>query len=224
MGKLILVRHGRTELNRPGREERLRAWRDIPLDSCGLEEAEDTARQLIGHPVDVIYSSDLIRARQTAEAIQRVTKAPIVPTGNLRPWNLGLLAGERVQDIIPILERLNRDLSEKPPGGESFDEFYERYERQLHELLHLAELSSQCVVAVTHGRNFMALPAILDGSDRTHIPVMSPVQTAGAMMIEKRADKWQIATDGFVHRKESVSEAMPSLPDAADGTNILLET
>jgi len=192
MAKLILIRHGRTELNRPGKEERLRAWRDIPLDSYGLQEAEDTARQLAGEPIGVIYCSDLLRARQTAEAVQRVCGARIVHTSHLRPWNLGELAGQLVHDIIPILKRLNERLSEKAPGGESFDEFYERYSRQIFEILEVAERSSGCVAAVTHGRNFMALPTILENGDRAHIPVMSPVTTAGVFMVEKRGDRWSI--------------------------------
>jgi broad specificity phosphatase PhoE len=224
MGKLILVRHGRTDLNRPGREERLRAWKDIPLDECGMQEAKDTAQQLAGLSVEIIYSSDLVRARQTAEAIQRVVKAPIVTTQNLRPWNLGKLAGQVVQDIIPILERLNRDLTEKAPAGESFNEFYERYERQVRELLQVANVSSSHVVAVTHGRNFMALPAILDGGDRTHIPVMSPVQTAGAMVVEKHAAEWRIAHDPIVRRRDEVPEPPLSYADLGDGQKIILET
>jgi len=195
MGKLILIRHGRTDLNRPGKEERLRAWKDIPLDSCGMQEAEETARQLADQRINVIYSSDLLRARQTAEALQRVSGARIVHSSHLRPWNLGTLAGQLVHDIIPTLERLNAQLNEKAPGGESFDEFYERYSRQIEEILTVAEGSSGCVAAVTHGRNFMALPTILEKGDRRHIPVMSPVSTAGVFMVEKHADAWKIANN-----------------------------
>jgi len=195
MGKLILVRHGRTDLNRPGKEERLRAWKDIPLDSYGEQEAEETARQLAGHRINVIYSSDLLRARQTAEALQRVSGARVVHSPHLRPWNLGTLAGKKVHDIIPTLERLNRKLSERAPGGESFDEFYERYARQIEEILAVAESSAGCVAAVTHGRNFMALPTILEKGDRSRIPVMSPVSTAGVFMVEKHANAWRIASN-----------------------------
>ena len=46
MGKLILVRHGRTPLNAPGNDERLRGWLDIPLDEHGLEEAEEAGERL----------------------------------------------------------------------------------------------------------------------------------------------------------------------------------
>lgn len=44
MGELILVRHGHTPLNVPGRDERLRGWLDIPLDDQGLQEAAEDGR------------------------------------------------------------------------------------------------------------------------------------------------------------------------------------
>jgi probable phosphoglycerate mutase len=119
MGKLILVRHGKTVLNSLDSEERLRGWMDVPLDEQGLREAEETAQRLAQHPVEHIYSSDLYRARQTAEAAVRMTLAPVEHTSDLRPWNLGTLAGQRVKDILPILKQLELDPELPAPGGES---------------------------------------------------------------------------------------------------------
>ena len=74
----------------PGWDERLRGWLDVPLDGVGLEEAAKTAEEIGGlGSVDAIYCSDLRRARQTAEAFRRRTKAPVVATRDLRPWNPG---------------------------------------------------------------------------------------------------------------------------------------
>jgi 2,3-bisphosphoglycerate-dependent phosphoglycerate mutase len=94
MGKLILVRHGHTCLNVPGRDERLRGWLDLPLDDQGLKEAAETGERLANYPVEAIYSSDLRRARQTAEVLRRRTHAPrVTTTKELRPWNLGVFCG-----------------------------------------------------------------------------------------------------------------------------------
>ena len=85
MGKLILVRHGHTPLNSPGRDERLRSWLDVPLDDKGLEEAVRTADMLANYPIGMVYCSDLRRARQTAEVLRRRVKAPVVAPSELRP-------------------------------------------------------------------------------------------------------------------------------------------
>ena len=176
MGKLILVRHGKTVLNSLDNEERLRGWMDVPLDEQGLREAEETAQRLTQYPVAHIYSSDLHRARQTAEAVVRATRAPIAHTSDLRPWNLGTLAGQRVKDIIPILKQLELDPSQAAPLGESFNEFCDRYTHKLEELLDIAARSADCIVAVTHVRNLLAAPTLLRGGDRARIPVRAALR------------------------------------------------
>src|ERR1700721_2002450 len=120
MGKLILVRHGKTVLNSHDDAGRLRGWMDVPLDEQGLREAEETAQRLAEYAVTQVYSSDLSRARKTAEAVERATNAAVTHTANLRPWNVGTLAGQGVKDILPILEQLEHDPSRPAPGGEFF--------------------------------------------------------------------------------------------------------
>ena len=165
MGKLILIRHGHTPLNSHGKEERLRAWLDIPLDEQGLQEAEETALQIAGYPVTAIYSSDLKRARQTAEAIRRTTRASVTTTDELRPWNLGVFGGQLLREIIPFLNLLNERPDLPAPNGESFHQFYARYSRRLAEMLAFAEQSSGYVVGVTHVRNLLAAKTILEHGD-----------------------------------------------------------
>jgi probable phosphoglycerate mutase len=195
MGKLILVRHGKTVLNSLDDEERLRGWMDMPLDEQGLREAEVTAQRLAQYPVAHIYSSDLYRARQTADAAVRATLAPITHTSGLRPWNLGTLAGQRVKDILPILQRLELDPALPAPGGESFHQFCDRYSKKLEELLDLAARSEECIVAVTHVRNLLAAPALLHGGDRAQIPVNGGPKTGSLVWVEKNGKRWRLRVD-----------------------------
>jgi len=192
LGKLILVRHGKTVLNSLDDEERLRGWLDIPLDEQGLREAREAADRVARHPVQRIYCSDLNRARQTADAVIRATQAPIVYTSELRPWNLGSLTGERVKDILPTLLQLEVDLEMPAPEGESFLAFYTRYSQKLMELLAIAADSPGCIVAVTHHRNVLAAPTILQGGDKTKIPVRGGPKTGDLLWVEQKAGKWNL--------------------------------
>lgn len=63
MVKLIMMRHGESEWNRLNL---FTGWVDIPLSIKGIEEALDAGRQLSRQPIDVIYTSSLIRAQMTA--------------------------------------------------------------------------------------------------------------------------------------------------------------
>lgn len=195
MGKLILVRHGKTVLNSLDSSERLRGWMDIPLDEQGLREADETAQRLAQHPVEHIYCSDLYRARQTADAVVKATLAPIAHTADLRPWNVGTLAGQRVKDILPILQQLELDPSMPAPGGESFLQFCERYLRKLHELLDIANRSTGCIVAVTHVRNLLAAPTLLHGGDKAHIPVSGGPKTGSLVWVEENGKGWNLRVD-----------------------------
>ncbi len=195
MGRLILLRHGKTVLNSQDDEERLRGWMDIPLDEQGLREAQETAQRVAQNPVHRIYCSDLYRAKQTAEAVVRATQAPIVYTSDLRPWNLGSLTGQRVKDILPTLLQLELDLDMPAPGGESFLAFYERYSRKLMELFEIAAHSPTNIVAVTHHRNLLATPTILRGGDKTKIPVRGGPKTGSLLWVEQKDNRWNLRID-----------------------------
>lgn len=196
MGKLILVRHGHTSLNVPGKDERLRGWLDIPLDEQGLAEAAETAENLAKYPVAAIYASDLRRARQTAEILRRRThSARVTNTTELRPWNLGVFAGQRVSDILPFLNQLNRHPDLAAPSGESFYQFYGRYSRRLHELMRLALESPVCIVAVTHVRNLLAAQTVIEQGNPDRVPVRGGPPTGTLVVVEKLDGVWQMRAD-----------------------------
>jgi|HubBroStandDraft_6_1064221.scaffolds.fasta_scaffold20241_4 broad specificity phosphatase PhoE len=203
MGKLILVRHGHTDLNRAGADERLRGWLDVPLDDEGLREAVTTAEQLAHYPVEIIYSSDLRRARQTAEIVRRHTRARVVAAKELRPWNLGVFCGQRVREVLPFLNQLNQFPDLPAPSGESFHQFYGRYSTRLTELLNLAEKSSQYIVAITHVRNLLATKTILERGDRDRVPVRGGPSTGTLTVVEKKQGVWRISDQPMTLRSLS---------------------
>jgi broad specificity phosphatase PhoE len=210
MGRLILVRHGHTSLNVPGKDERLRGWLDVPLDGQGLAEAAETADRLADYPVEAIYSSDLRRARQTAEMLRRRSRSRVVHSNDLRPWNLGVFCGQRVADILPFLNLLNRHPELAAPSGESFYQFYGRYSRRLTELMNLALQSSGNIVAVTHVRNLLATRTVIEHGDRDKVPVRGGPPTGALTFVEKKDGIWRMHSDGgtgpFVPTQDVVDE------------------
>ncbi len=207
MGKLLIIRHGKTALNLPGRDERLRGWLDVPLDQEGLEEATQTAELVSGdYSVDAIFCSDLRRARQTAEALRQRTKAPVAYSSDLRPWNLGVFCGQRVREIIPFLNLLNQHPDVAAPGGESFYQFYGRYACRLHQLLMQAEESPNCVAVVTHVRNLLAAATIILGGDKNKVPVKGGPSTGALVVVEKVHGSWRMRTGS---PRTSIAPAYP---------------
>jgi broad specificity phosphatase PhoE len=192
MGKLILIRHGHTSLNRPGGEDRLRGWLDVPLDDQGLQEAEQTAQSVASYGISTLYTSDLTRAVQTSVAISRIIQAPLIPTPELRPWNLGSFAGQLIHEIVPFLNLLNERPDIPAPGGESWNKFYGRYSRRLLALMELAAGSRQSIAAVTHVRNFLTAPTVIKSGDKNKVPVKGGPPTGSVYVIEKLSGKWSL--------------------------------
>ncbi|MGE5196735.1 MAG: histidine phosphatase family protein [Anaerolineae bacterium] len=89
---LYLVHHGDTEYTV---EERLQGWIDIPLNDVGKQQMAELAQQLSSFNIDVIYSSSLIRAVESAAILEKELKCPVVIESALRGESHGNLEGLR---------------------------------------------------------------------------------------------------------------------------------
>ena len=88
--RIMLWRHGRTVWNPEGR---FQGQADVPLDPLGVAEAKRAAPMLAGFEPVALYSSDLSRAYQTAEALAELTGLEIVTDKRLREINVGSWEG-----------------------------------------------------------------------------------------------------------------------------------
>lgn len=87
---ILLIRHGETAWNA---ERRLQGHIDIPLNAEGERQAALLAAALSGEPIDLLVSSDLMRARQTAGAIAAARAMPLFEEPGLRERNYGGFEG-----------------------------------------------------------------------------------------------------------------------------------
>lgn len=162
---VILIRHGETALNK---ERRIRAWMDVEIDPAARHVIARTASRLDLLPLaNPIFSSDLRRARQTAEIVANETLLEIVFDGRMRPWNVGELSGQKIEEIAPIMERYIAHPNKQIPGGESFQEFLSRWKDVFQELITKAVRNPrEIIVAVTHSRNIEATRFFVTGDRR----------------------------------------------------------
>jgi broad specificity phosphatase PhoE len=94
---VLLIRHGRTEWNATGRWQ---GHTDIPLNERGRQQARALAQRLANWPVEAIYTSDLLRAKETAEIIARPHNLTPIKNANLRERYGGFfqgLAGDEIR-------------------------------------------------------------------------------------------------------------------------------
>lgn len=150
--RICLVRHGETAWNA---EKRIQGQTDIALDTSGLGQADAAARWLAQHEVAALYSSDLLRARQTAARIAEALKVPLSLLPALRERRYGFFEGltydearARHPEDYYAFETRDPDYA-FPDGGESLQQLHARVTGQLQRLA--ADHSGQTVVLVTHG-------------------------------------------------------------------------
>jgi probable phosphoglycerate mutase len=129
---ILLIRHGETAWNA---ERRLQGHLDIPLNPEGERQASLLAAALAGEPLDVLVSSDLMRARQTAQAIADLRGMPLQIAPGLRERCYGGFEGLLYAEIEARFPQAfaawqARDIDGVlPPGtncGETFRAFFER--------------------------------------------------------------------------------------------------
>ena len=135
MTELYVMRHGETDWNR---QHRFQGQIDVPLNDAGLAQAQRLARRLADESFDVIVTSDLLRARSTAELA--ATGRAIVSEPLWREQSFGVLEGLDAATIIehhPQLwtQWLLHDADYALPGGESVRTFHARVLGALERLV-----------------------------------------------------------------------------------------
>ncbi len=150
--EIILIRHGVTAWNR---ERRFQGQIDIPLDDEGRLQAMQLARALGSEPLAAVYSSDLSRARQTAEPLARALGQNLILETGLRERFYGAFEGrtwdELQRDHAEDFSRWRaREVDFELPGsGESLRVLQDRVAVTLRSLAE--RHPGEKLAAVSHG-------------------------------------------------------------------------
>ncbi len=153
MKRLYLARHGETEWNA---DNRVQGSIDIPLSAKGREQAGWLVKCMARmHRPDITFSSDLCRARETAEIVASglgfsgPLESPLLREINCGKWE-GLSVGDLERDFPREYEMWRLDPEYRCPGGESVADVKKRIEAFFAGKA--AELSSaETVMIVAHG-------------------------------------------------------------------------
>ncbi|MFT8871850.1 MAG: histidine phosphatase family protein [Sporolactobacillus sp.] len=152
MTTICLVRHGETDWNAMGK---LQGREDIPLNKRGGEQADIVGRYLQDRHFSAIYTSPLLRAKQTAERIARFCgDAPLIVNDDLIEKDYGDASGMTVTErdhYFPIGSAI--------PGAESLEHVKQRVQRALAEIGRAYPDNE--VLAVAHGGAINALLSLL---------------------------------------------------------------
>ncbi len=151
-----IVRHGETEWNVSGI---IQGQLDSQLTVRGLQQAQETAQELREIPFDAIFSSDLLRAKRTAEIIKLNRQLAIVTKKALRERTFGDYDGKSAEEYKKETKHLfekYQQLSEQEQWKFKFTEGYESDEKLLSRFItFIREIAiafpNKTILVVTHG-------------------------------------------------------------------------
>jgi broad specificity phosphatase PhoE len=151
MTSLHLVRHGETDWNVQGRWQ---GQADVALNDRGRAQARQSAEKLASLSLAAIYSSDLVRAAETACLIAQVNPAPLILEPRLREIHQGEWQGQLVQEIqarhVSAYQQGSHDpLQLAAPGGETPWQVRQRALAAVNDLVERYPQGN--VVVVSHG-------------------------------------------------------------------------
>jgi probable phosphoglycerate mutase len=149
--RILAIRHGETAWNV---DTRVQGQLDVPLNDTGRWQAHRLALAIAEEALDAIYSSDLLRALETAQAVASGSGREIVTDVGLRERGFGVFEGFTFDEIAQRWPEQSerwrrRDPDFGPEGGESLRDFYARSVAAAERLA--AAHPGQTIALVAHG-------------------------------------------------------------------------
>jgi probable phosphoglycerate mutase len=149
--RLVLLRHGQTAWNA---QRRMQGHSDVPLDDTGRAQAAEVAPYVAGMRPVFVWSSDLVRARETAEPLARAAGVEVVLDERLREYHLGERTGITMDEYAAAhpdeFRAYRAGRYEVVPGGETTKQVVARVTEVVQAALTTLE-PGECGVVVGHG-------------------------------------------------------------------------
>lgn len=184
--RLVLLRHGQTAYNRT---RRIQGQLDVELDEAGHAQASAVAPEIAALTPSLLWSSDLLRARQTASYVEAATGLAASYDARLREFHLGErqdLTHEEYAALAPAeFERFRRGDYDVVPGAEPSDAVRERMRSVLIELL-AALGPGETGVAVSHGAALRVGLGRLLGWDEDQARALGALGNCARVVLEER--------------------------------------
>ncbi|MDD5486015.1 MAG: histidine phosphatase family protein [Dehalococcoidales bacterium] len=157
--KMFLIRHGETDFNR---QKRYQGRTDVTLNEAGLQQIKALSRSLSKERIDKIYTSNLLRAENTAHVIAAGRNIEIVPCEMLMEIDFGAFEGLTFEEALSRYPRWQPDNFDFTcHSGESLRQLIRRVESFNDEIKH--EPTASNIAVVSHAGCLRVLICLLLG-------------------------------------------------------------
>lgn len=202
--KIYFIRHGETEWNK---KRKLQGQSDIPLNEYGKELAKVTEEGLRDIDFDIVYTSPLLRAKETAEILKGDRDIKIIEDKRLLELGFGVGEGKGIDQIrkqpdIKLYNFLCKPEAYIPPrGGESFQDLHKRCKTFIDQVILPAEEKYNHILVVGHGALIRGMIGCIEDVPleefwrKTH-------KNCSATIMECKDGKIEILEEGKIYYEE----------------------
>ena len=160
----FILRHGKALSNH---NRTVSSWPekfDNPLTEKGQEQIRALISQLEKEKIDLIFSSDLLRTKQTAEIIAKALEIEVKFDQRLREISFGIFNGEQENDWNNFYKCGEERFVKRPEnGGENYNDVRRRTEDFIKEIDE--EYKNKNILIISHGCVLFSLQAFINGYD-----------------------------------------------------------
>ena len=180
-----LIRHGKDDNSVRG------GWSNSPLTQEGIAQVQKLAVHIVSNDMNIkkVYTSDLLRAKQTADILCVALSIPVMERPEFRETNNGVLAGMNnliAAERYPGLYWSSLDWEQPYPEGESPSQFYHRVSDAWHSFKGEIRKLDYNVVLVTHGGVINVIQCIEHGIAYSNKTNSFPIGNAEMVAIDLR--------------------------------------
>lgn len=159
----FILRHGETNFHLKHKGIIYPKWfgavPPVKLSGKGKKQIKNAAEELKKRKIDVIYSSDIFRTRQTAEIVAKALGLKINFDKRLRDINLGVYHGKAKKEFYGDFPDLKKRFSKGPAGGESWNNLKKRLKNFLEEIN--KKHKNKNILIISHGDPLWMLEGII---------------------------------------------------------------
>ncbi len=211
--RVLLWRHGQTDWNMVNR---FQGHSDIPLNDVGRYQAKHAAEILAGMNPTAIISSDLGRARETAQALADLVGLEVQAHEDLRETNGGLWEGKtgaenRAEDFQNFIRWIDGEDNPAGTTGERRSEVAARAVAAISEAL--ADKTDQLLIVATHGGTARCVLGDLLQLPLSHWGVIGGLSNASWSILQRNPRQWNL----IEHNAGSIPE--PVYGEESGATN-----
>ena len=197
--KVFLVRHGETAYNATGI---FQGYAPVPLSTYGRQQAARVAERLLSVRPQVLYSSDIWRAQETANIIGERLGLAVQPCAGLREWHVGTWAGKPAEAYHAHLQALGaHPVTYVPDGGESQVQTQARVVAQMQEFAR--QHDHDTILCVSHGKAIDLLARAILGLD-VMLPSAYRIFNTSVNIFSYQNETWEVVTLNEIRHLEGL--------------------